>query len=72
VVVGSSSRIDEEVDRAACATAGVPILRRPSGGLTVVLGPGCIMWSVVLPLTAAAPAIEKIHAAVLDPWQRRW
>ena len=67
VVVGSSSRIDEEVDRVACATAGVPILRRPSGGLTVVLGPGCIMWSVVLPLTAATPAIEKIHAAVLDP-----
>lgn len=68
VVVGSSSRIDEEVDRAACAAAGVPILRRPSGGLTVVLGPGCLMWSVVAPLPAAPPpAIERLHAAFLDP-----
>ncbi len=68
VVVGSSSRIDAEVDRAACATLGVPILRRPSGGLTVVLGPGCLMWSVVAPLPAAAPpAIERLHAALLDP-----
>ena len=68
VVVGSSSRIDEEVDRAACAAAGVPILRRPSGGLTVVLGPGCLMWSVIAPLPAAvSPAIERLHAALLDP-----
>jgi len=67
VVVGSSSRIDEEVDRAACVGAGIPILRRPSGGLTVVLGPGCVMWSVVAPLAAAAPAIDRIHSAILDP-----
>ena len=67
VVVGSSSRIDDEVDRAACVAAGVPILRRPSGGLTVVLGPGCVMWSVVAPLTAAAAAIDRIHSAVLEP-----
>lgn len=67
VVVGSSSRIDDEVDRGACAAAGVPVLRRPSGGLTVVLGPGCLMWSVIAPLPAAAPAIERLHAALLDP-----
>jgi lipoate---protein ligase len=68
VVVGSSSRIDDEVDRAACVAAGVPILRRPSGGLTVVLGPGCLMWSVVAPLPASPPpAIERLHAAFLDP-----
>jgi lipoate-protein ligase A len=67
VVVGSSSRIDAEVDRAACAAADVPILRRPSGGLTVVLGPGCVMWSVVAPLESVQPAIDQIHSAVLDP-----
>jgi len=67
VVVGSSSRIDDEVDRAACRSLGCRILRRPSGGLTVVLGPGCVMWSVVMPLVGPAPAIERIHAAVLDP-----
>ena len=67
VVVGSSSRIDDEVDRAACERLGVGIVRRPSGGLTVVLGPGCVMWSVVVPFAGTQPAIERIHAALLDP-----
>ncbi len=68
VVVGSSSRIDEEVDREACRRAGARIVRRPSGGLTVVLGPGCVMWSVVAPLPAETPPpIARLHAAMLDP-----
>ena len=67
VVVGSSSRVEEEVDVAGCEAAGVPILRRPSGGATVILGPGCVMWSVVTPHPAGVPAMERIHAAMLDP-----
>lgn len=68
VVVGSSSRIDDEVDRAACRAAGVRILRRPSGGLTVVLGPGCVMWSVITALPAGPPPpIERLHAGLLEP-----
>ena len=67
VVVGSSSRVEEEVDVAGCDAAGVTILRRPSGGATVILGPGCVMWSVVTPHPAGVPAVERIHAAMLDP-----
>ena len=67
VVVGSSSRVDQEVDRDACRQAGVPILRRPSGGATVILGPGCLMWSVVTPHPHGVPAVERIHAAMLEP-----
>ena len=67
VVLGSSSRVEEEVDRRACAERGVGILRRPSGGATVVLGPGCLMWSVITPHPEAAPGIEQIHAAMLEP-----
>lgn len=68
VVVGSSSRIDEEVDRDACRRAGARIVRRPSGGLTVVLGPGCVMWSVVAPLPPESPPpIARLHAALLEP-----
>ena len=67
VVVGSSSRVEEEVDVAACRGAGVPILRRPSGGATVILGPGCLMWSVVTPHPEGVPAVERIHRAMLDP-----
>jgi len=60
------------VDVAACAAAGVPILRRPSGGATVVLGPGCLMWSVVTPHPEGVPAVERIHAAMLDPLVREF
>lgn len=67
VVLGSSCRIDAEVDRAACGAEGVPILRRPSGGGTVVVGPGCVMWTVVAPHPAGAPQVEPLHAAHLDP-----
>lgn len=67
VVVGSSSRLEEEVDLRACSAAGVRIVRRPSGGLTVMLGPGCLMWSVVEPHPGGAPPLELIHARMLDP-----
>lgn len=67
IVLGSSCRIEEEVDVDACAAAGVRVLRRPSGGGTVVLGPGCLMWSVIEHHPEAAPPIERIHAAMLEP-----
>jgi len=67
VVLGSSSRVDEELDSLVCEAAGVRVVRRPSGGATVVLGPGCLMWSVITPHPAGVPAVEAIHAAMLDP-----
>lgn len=66
VVVGSSSRLADEVDLPTCRRLGVPVLRRTSGGATVVLGPGCVMWTVVTP-HAEPPPIDAIHAAMLDP-----
>lgn len=67
VVLGSSSQIATEVDVDACRRLGVRVIRRPSGGLTVVLGPGCLMWTVVTHHPLAAPAIEAIHTAMLEP-----
>jgi lipoate-protein ligase A len=67
VVLGSSSHVAQEVDLAACRVEGVDLVRRPSGGLTVVIGPGCLMWSVVAQVPEASPAIDQIHAAMLDP-----
>ncbi|MCE9632205.1 MAG: lipoate--protein ligase family protein [Planctomycetia bacterium] len=67
VVLGSSSHVEQEIDLDACRSRGVQVLRRPSGGLTVVLGPGCVMWSVIAPLPEAVPSIERIHAVMLDP-----
>jgi lipoate-protein ligase A len=48
VVVGRSSRVEQEVDVAACRKRGIPILRRSSGGAAIVAGPGCLMVAVVL------------------------
>lgn len=67
VVVGSSSRLDEEVDREACRRLGVGIVRRPSGGATVVIGPGCLMWSVVERYPEGPPPIDRLHIRFLEP-----
>lgn len=50
VIVGKSNDIAREVNIAACEADGVPILRRPSGGGAVVLGPGCLCFSLALPV----------------------
>lgn len=51
VVLGRSNRADSEVDLASCRTKGIPVYRRSSGGGTVVVGPGCLCYSLALPLT---------------------
>ncbi len=48
VVLGSGGRIAEDVDEAACSADAVPILRRASGGGTVLLGRGCLVYTLVL------------------------
>ncbi len=48
VIIGRSSRIQDEVDLAACSQESIPVLRRCSGGTSVVIGPGCLMYAVVL------------------------
>jgi lipoate-protein ligase A len=50
VVVGRSTRVDDEIRRPFCESRGIPILRRCSGGASVVGGPGCLMYSIVLSL----------------------
>jgi lipoate---protein ligase len=48
VVAGRSSPIDEEIDVTYCEKNSIPILRRVSGGASVVAGPGCLMYAVLL------------------------
>lgn len=52
VVLGRSCRMETDVRSEACAAEGVPVLRRSSGGGTVLLGPGCLNYSLVLSMDA--------------------
>jgi lipoate-protein ligase A len=50
VVVGRGGRIEEQVRVEACDADGVDVLRRSSGGGAVVLGPGCLNYSLLFSL----------------------
>ncbi len=50
VVLGRSSRIADEVQQSSTTELSVPVFRRISGGATVVAGPGCMFYALVLSL----------------------
>ncbi len=59
VVVGFGNRVATEVNEPACAAAGVPVLRRVSGGGTVLLGPGCLAYALAMPISDE-PEFESV------------
>jgi lipoate-protein ligase A len=59
VVVGSGGSVGHDVDEEACREDGVPVLRRASGGGTVVIGPGCLCFTVVMGYDRA-PGLREI------------
>lgn len=67
VVVGRSSRAAGEVHLEACRQRGIPVLRRSSGGLSIVTGPGCLMYAVVLSYRRrpALRMLDEAHRFVL-------
>lgn len=48
VVIGHGAKWRDEVFTANCVADGVPVLRRCSGGGTVLQGPGCLNYSLIL------------------------
>ncbi len=52
VVLGSSNQVAANVNLAACKQDQIPVLRRCTGGGTVLLGPGCFIYSLFLRITA--------------------
>lgn len=50
VVLGQSGYPERDARLDECRFAGIPVLRRVSGGGAVLLGPGCLNYSLVLPL----------------------
>lgn len=67
-IVGRSSRVAVEVQVDACRSLGVPILRRISGGASVLAGPGCLMYSLVLSYERRPQVrlLSHAHRHVLD------
>ncbi|HEX7858984.1 MAG TPA: lipoate--protein ligase family protein [Verrucomicrobiae bacterium] len=50
VVLGYGKHIAAEVNEPECQRRGIPILRRASGGGTVLQGPGCVNYTLILPM----------------------
>lgn len=62
VILGRASRWDDEAKAEICAADGVPVYRRASGGAAVAIGPGCLMYSLIISL-ARRPELALIDAA---------
>ena len=66
-IAGRSSALASEVDVDACRRAGVEVVRRSSGGAAVVVGPGCLLYSLILSyeLRPDLRMIDRAHEFVL-------
>ncbi len=74
LVLGASNVAELECDGANSTRDGIPIVKRPSGGGTVVQGPGCLNYALILsttdqehlqsPSSANAWVMNKIAAVV--------
>ena len=62
VALGYTNKLDTEADADACRALGVPILRRASGGGTVLQGPNCLSYALILDI-AARPEIATIASS---------
>jgi lipoate-protein ligase A len=75
VVLGYANHAAREVDLEACRRAGIPVFRRCSGGGTVVQGPGCLNYSLILKMdqgplhsiTGTNKFIMQRQAEALEP-----
>lgn len=67
VVIGRSSRRTTEVNLAACAADQVPVIRRVSGGASIVAGPGCLMYALILDYETQPELrmLDQAHAYVM-------
>src|SRR6185503_10807307 len=62
VVLGAGGKLADDVNEDACLADGVPITRRSSGGGTVLLGSGCLLFSLILHFERD-PALGDLHAS---------
>ncbi len=61
VVVGYADKVRSEVNLSFCQQNSIPVLRRCTGGGTVLQGPGCLNFSLILRIDPSGP-VENIPA----------
>lgn len=67
-VLGYSGKMKSEVNLGSCQTLRVPVLRRCSGGGTVLQGPGCLNYALILRIRDRDPLkdITKTNAFMMQ------
>src|SRR3990167_8336785 len=68
IALGYSNKKSSEVDVSSCQDRKIPILRRSSGGGTVLQGPGCLNFSLILKINGGRPitTLSDTNAYILD------
>ncbi len=75
VVAGRGSRVEADIDLEFCGRHGIPVIRRFSGGGSVMVGPGTLQWAVALPehllsgahpVSAARELVTSMLSTLLD------
>lgn len=63
VVLGYSGKVSSEVHVDSCRAHDIPILRRVSGGGTVLQGPGCLNFALILKIEKSKPLQNLVQSA---------
>ena len=68
VVLGYSNKVRSEVNLDSCRALGFPVLRRCSGGGTVLQGPGCFNYALILQIKSGSPldGITEANASIMN------
>ncbi len=68
VIIGRGSKIADEVNLRYCKEKSIPVLRRCSGGASIVAGPDCLMYNVVVkwPTAQTIPNVDVAHQYVMN------
>jgi len=72
VVVGYANNVNVEVNVPACQAAGIGIFRRCTGGGTVLQGPGCLNYTLILQIAETGPlqSITGTNQFILERQKR--
>jgi lipoate---protein ligase len=68
IVLGYSNKTPSEVNIDSCKKLGLPVLRRCSGGGTVLQGPGCLNYALILRIREDSPlvGIPQANAFIMN------